>query len=618
MARKQNNNDWLTILVAAAEVGYFFNRLNNNKVDAEYAQGLLMRLGLYGLLGSNKYDGQKVRQLTAGLNNALTQSTLNDIETQKKLTQKQRKSFITLVDNKPKVVDLLTNKENKTEALELKKIVDEVSPKTKFSLDNNQSKKLDLISQKLKQRDEQKRSKFILDEIYIDNYRILNKFRLQFSSNISIIIGENGSGKSTLIEYIVNAFAYLFLEFGNKRYSHLPNYDLGSFKFEYRFFNETGTMKVIAENDGNTFDPAITVNNKLSKNSKGGFWPDRFVISYAGVTDRIKSMIESTFDKAFIEDVNNDNTEYSILPNEFRLPRNWFYYADNKYLNLIYCALLFSKHEEAKILLDKVGVDFSRCEIKFQFGETYHKRKDKFKGKIAPLFFDTLSVLSFDSILIGNQLQDMFHEFKKDISSQEVFDILYYLKLNKLVDDIKISWENESGGFDLEHISEGQKQELMTLGLALVFDSPSTLFLLDEPDTYLHPKWQREFIPSLTKALEKGGCAIVTTHSPSVVSDVKKEQLTILRHGKIVETSFNNYGKEVGEILIDYFGLDSTRSKDVQARIDDLRNMIVNDEYETAEFKQKFEELSDLVGAADEELTLMKIDIKRREYAKNK
>jgi uracil phosphoribosyltransferase len=102
-----------------------------------------------------------------------------------------------------------------------------------------------------------------------------------------------------------------------------------------------------------------------------------------------------------------------------------------------------------------------------------------------------------------------------------------------------------------------------------------------------------------------------------VVSDVKKEQLTILRHGKIVETSFNNYGKEVGEILVDYFGLDSTRSKDVQARIDDLRNMIINDEYETAEFKQKFDELSDLVGAADEELTLMKIDINRRKYAKN-
>ena len=212
----------------------------------------------------------------------------------------------------------------------------------------------------------------------------------------------------------------------------------------------------------------------------------------------------------------------------------------------------------------------------------------------------------------------MFHEFKKDISSQEVFDILYYLKLNKLIDDIKISWKTESGSFDLEHISEGQKQELMTLGLSLVFDTPGTLFLLDEPDTYLHPKWQREFISSLTKATANGGCAIITSHSPSIVSDVRKEQLFILNKGKLVETAFNNYGKEVDNILIDYFGLDSTRSKDVQERIDYLREMIANDKYTTDEFKNKFDELSELIGSDSKDLPLLKLDIKRREYAKNK
>jgi len=282
--------------------------------------------------------------------------------------------------------------------------------------------------------------------------------------------------------------------------------------------------------------------------------------------------------------------------------------------------LLFSKNNEGDNLLQKINVDVSDCEIKFVFGKKYEKLQGKFGKNIAGDFFRQFTnyAVGKNSFVGTISLQDMFHEFKKDISSQEVFDILYYLKLNDLVSDIKISWKNESGSFDLEHISEGQKQELMTLGLSLVFDSPNTLFLLDEPDTYLHPKWQREFISSLTKALEKGGCAIVTTHSPSMVSDVKKEQLTILRHGKIVETSFNNYGKEVGEILIDYFGLDSTRSKDVQARIDDLRNMIANDEYETVEFKQKFDALSDLIGSDNKELPSIMMDIKRREHAKNK
>ncbi len=613
MAKKQNNNDWLTILVAAAEVGYFFNRLYNNKVDAEYAQGLLMRLGLYKLLGSNKYDGQNVRKLTAGLNNALTQSTLNDIETQKKLTQNQRKSFITLVDNKPKVVDLLTNKDNKAEALELEKIVDEVSPKTKFFLDANQNKKLNLISQKLKQREEQKQSIFKLDNIYIDNYRIFNQFRLQFDSNISIIIGENGSGKSTLIEYIVNAFAYLFVEFGNKRYSNLPIYDLGSFKFEYRFFYETGTMIVITENQGKTFAPEITVNNKLSYNSKCGFCPNRLVVSYAGVTDRIKSMIESTFDKAFVEDVNNWNTSYSISPGEFRVPKNRFYYADDKYLNLIYCALHFSNNPEKDNLVDKIGVDISRCEIEFKLGDTYEKFKGKLKGKIAPLFFYTLSVVGFDSKLDGiNKLQDMFHEFKKDISSQEVFDILYYLKLNNLIEDIKISWKNESGNFDLEHISEGQKQELMTLGLSLVFDSPNTLFLLDEPDTYLHPKWQREFISSLAKALENGGCAIVTTHSPLLLGNAENAQVNILKKGKLVNNSYKYFGKDNNDILYELMGVEK-RISTIQKKLEQLSDLLENEDLEASE--KLYNELLQILGDDDPDLygyKLMLDDLKEK------
>jgi len=611
MAKQQNNNEWLKILVAAAEIGYFINRLNNNKLDAEYVNNLMLRLGLYGLLSCNRYDDQQMRQLTAGLNNALTHSTLNDLENQKKLTQKQKKSFITLVDNKPKVVELLTNKENKTEALELKKIVEEVSTKNKFLLDNNQSEKLDSISKELEKKYDSKKMKFKLDEIFIKDYRILKDFKIKFDKNISIIIGENGSGKSTLIEYISNVFARMFLESMRKEV-YLPEYDLGKFEFKYSFYNNEENIKVVVKNELDFFSPIY--NSESSTR-----WPDRFVVSYSGITGRLKKMVKENFEDTFVRIINNDGTKYSISPNEFNLPKNRFYYADSKYLSLIYCALHFSSNPEKDNLVTKIDVDISRCEIEFHLGDTYKSFKDKLKGKIAPLFFDTLLRVHSDSTLVGiNELQDMFHEFKKDISSQEVFDILYYLKHNNLIEDIKISWENESGSFDLEHISEGQKQELMTLGLSLVFDSPNTLFLLDEPDTYLHPKWQREFISSLTKALEKGGCAIVTTHSPSMVSDVKKEQLTILRHGKIVETSFNNYGKEVGEILIDYFGLDSTRSKDVQARIDDLRNMIANDEYETVEFKQKFDALSDLIGSDNKELPSIKMDIKRREHAKNK
>ena len=46
--------------------------------------------------------------------------------------------------------------------------------------------------------------------------------------------------------------------------------------------------------------------------------------------------------------------------------------------------------------------------------------------------------------------------------------------------------------------------------------------IIDEIELHLHPKWQREIIPALTRTFPN--CQfIVTTHSPQVVSHVKPE-----------------------------------------------------------------------------------------------
>ena len=39
-------------------------------------------------------------------------------------------------------------------------------------------------------------------------------------------------------------------------------------------------------------------------------------------------------------------------------------------------------------------------------------------------------------------------------------------------------------------LSDGEKQYLMVLGLLRFTREDETLFLLDEPDTHLHPRWQ--------------------------------------------------------------------------------------------------------------------------------
>lgn len=92
-------------------------------------------------------------------------------------------------------------------------------------------------------------------------------------------------------------------------------------------------------------------------------------------------------------------------------------------------------------------------------------------------------------------------------------------------------------------------------GLAELWSVENSLLLFDEPDTFLHPKWQAKFIPNILKR-KIDNQIIITTHSPSIISDLHKQQLIILNNGKLVEKAFNPFGKPVNEILIDFFAVE--------------------------------------------------------------
>lgn len=48
-----------------------------------------------------------------------------------------------------------------------------------------------------------------------------------------------------------------------------------------------------------------------------------------------------------------------------------------------------------------------------------------------------------------------------------------------------------------QDLSDWEKQFITTFWMATFMDDQENLFLYDEPDTFLHPNWQKEFIPSL-------------------------------------------------------------------------------------------------------------------------
>ncbi|EDX74991.1 hypothetical protein MC7420_865 [Coleofasciculus chthonoplastes PCC 7420] len=164
--------------------------------------------------------------------------------------------------------------------------------------------------------------------------------------------------------------------------------------------------------------------------------------------------------------------------------------------------------------------------------------------------------------------------------------------------------------FKLEQLSDGQKMLLMLvtdLARRLAIANPGLgvnalegegIVLIDEIDLHLHPQWQRIVIPSLTRTFPN--CQfIVTTHSPQVLSNVKRENVFILEDFQLVEVTPHTYGRDSNSILYELMGV-KERPNQVQEKINACFALIDEEKIEDA--KIKLQELAELLGENDPEV----------------
>lgn len=81
-----------------------------------------------------------------------------------------------------------------------------------------------------------------------------------------------------------------------------------------------------------------------------------------------------------------------------------------------------------------------------------------------------------------------------------------------------------------------------------VTEETDGIVLIDEIDMHLHPSWQRKVIDSLHKTFPKVQL-IFMTHSPTVLTNVPKENIRIFNNGEIYTPDVNTRGREVNSIL---------------------------------------------------------------------
>jgi predicted ATP-binding protein involved in virulence len=162
---------------------------------------------------------------------------------------------------------------------------------------------------------------------------------------------------------------------------------------------------------------------------------------------------------------------------------------------------------------------------------------------------------------------------------------------------------------DLTELSSGEKSVLLLaidIAMRLAMANPSRenalegdgIILIDEIELHLHPQWQRQIIPALMATFPN--CQfIVTTHSPQVVSQVKRENILILDNNQLVQNVPFTYGKDSNTLLNEVFQTPE-RPIEIQKQLDKCFKLI--DMENLVEAKKALRHLAMILGENDPEI----------------
>ena len=202
-------------------------------------------------------------------------------------------------------------------------------------------------------------------------------------------------------------------------------------------------------------------------------------------------------------------------------------------------------------------------------------------------------------LLVGRQEPA---EFFRDLESTYVSELIDEVR-------IRVKLKNAKGGVTFRDLSEGEQQLLTVLGLLHFTATDESLFLLDEPDTHLNPRWCADYLSYLKQFGEGQGSSpnsrhiVLTTHNPLSVAELVKQQVQILSRDRIsgvtkaLEPDIDPRGMGyAGIVTSDMFGLDAALDRYTMRLLERKRQLTLET---TSLTKRQSEELGSINAELD-------------------
>ena len=396
-----------------------------------------------------------------------------------------------------------------------------------------------------------------IEKVHIKNIKGIKDLELLFKKDneildVIVLAGVNGSGKTTILESIKDFFDNKSIDFNDIEKSNV-NLDI--------FFEEFEKEKIV---------PFINIDspNNIYKvfHMLGSY--NSYVKENKGLYHQLTKEFENP-PKIIYVPANNSFEE--VETETSTLLRNY------EFINVVNSELMEdipSYIATRRNYLATIEEDLTMKEI-----------TNKVVNEINSIF----NILELDVKLKG---------FSKDEKTMPIF-------------------ENSAGEeFDINDLSSGEKQLFLRTLSIKILEPKNSIILIDEPELSLHPKWQQRII-EVYKKIGENNQIIIATHSPHILGSVSSENIFILyrdENGKIEAKTgdelYSSYGQPVDRVLKDIMGLESIRTPKIDKDLEELRKLVDEDKYETKEFKEKYNDLLEILGNTDEDLFLIDMDVK--------
>lgn len=414
-----------------------------------------------------------------------------------------------------------------------------------------------------------KDNKFRLEKLELFDFRRFEYLEVNLHPSLTVLIGDNGSGKTSILEAI------------SKTLSHVTN----------------EVLKVASGKELSRFD----VNNA----SKNGYADVVSSFYYGSGVPHLRGQLSVAQEgipkkKPFLEELR-------------RFGRFWQWVDERYKVNLPIMAYYSDKRNcHEKVL--------TRKEDRF---DAYREAFDDLK---AFGYFMAWYIRLHKKALSADVLAKTHLDYIEVVICSSIHTKTIRLDMSTGEDIIWFKTEN-SKEVRFEQLSAGQKAVTTLIGdiarrLILLnpkLDNPlegQGIVLIDEIELHLHPKWQQGILLNLQKSFPNVQF-VVTTHSPQVLSTVKRENVRVLNDNYAVEPLAQTYGRSSADVLHSVMFVDPMPDKIPEdVNLKRLTTLIDQGFYDEKEANDLMEALQNGLGIDHPQLSMLRRSIVRQKALK--